>query len=288
MPDNREPPQDEGEPGGSPGTDDMFGVSSAESNSPEMSREDQDADTHGVPTGASESGLRGRTRFDKRSLSAIAGLLVGVLAFGITVQIRHDDDAQDFTNLRGADLAEMLKSIDATNQRLAAQIEELTLTRDELKENSTNSAQAEKSARDRANAMAILAGSVGAQGQGIQITITAPDQSLTASVLLDAVQEMRDAGAEAIAINGVARVVAHTWFADDEAGVRVGGRILQPPYVLEVIGDPETLSKAVTFRGGLSDRVQGRGGTVDVDKRGKISITALADELDGQYARPAK
>lgn len=229
-----------------------------------------------------------RAKFDKNGLSIIAGLLVAVLAFAITVQVRHDDDAQDFSNLRGADLAEMLKSIDATNQRLADQIDELTKTRDELKADTTNSAQAEKAARDRANAMAILAGSVGAQGPGVQITITAPDETITASVLLDAVQEMRDAGAEAIVINGVSRVVAHTWFADDEAGVRVGGRILQPPYVIEVIGEPDTLAKAVKFRGGLADRVQSRGGTVDVVKRDKISITALADEVEGQYARPAE
>lgn len=234
-----------------------------------------------------EASAKFKTRFDAKRLSIVAGLLVALLAFAITVQVRHDDDSQDFSNLRGADLAEMLKSIDATNQRLADQISELTATRDELKLNSSNNAQAEKAARQRADGMAILAGSVGAVGPGVQITLTAPEEALTASVLLDAVQEMRDAGAEAIVINGVARVVAHTWFADDETGVRVGGRILQPPYVIEVIGDSDTLSKAVAFRGGLADRVQSRGGTVDVIKRDKISITALADEVEGQYARPA-
>lgn len=225
---------------------------------------------------------------NKRSLSIVAGLLVALLAFAITVQVRNDDNAQDFSNVRGVELAEMLKSIDATNQRLAAQIQDLTATRDQLKADSTNTAKAEKTARERADAMAILAGSAGAKGPGIQITVTAPDESITASVLLDAVQEMRDAGAEAIVINGVARVVAHTWFADDSTGVRVGGRILQPPFVIEVIGDPHTLEKAVNFRGGLADRVQGRGGNVDVIRRDTISITALADEVQGQYARPAQ
>ena len=233
-------------------------------------------------------GVRPRRELDKRTLSVIAGLLVGVLAFAITVQVSQDDSSQDFDTLRGAELAEMLKSIDASNQRLAEQIEELTATRDELKADTSNTAKAEKAARQRADALAILAGSAGAVGPGVQITITAPAQAITASVLLDAVQEMRDAGAEAIVINGVARVVAHTWFADDEEGVRVAGRILQPPYVIEVIGDPHTLEKAVTFRGGLADRVSARGGTVEVNKRESISITALADELEGQYARPAK
>lgn len=240
------------------------------------------------PEAADEGAGTPRALLDKRSLQIIATLLVALLAFAITVQIRHDDSAHDFTNLRGAELAEMLKSIDATNQRLAAQIEELTQTRNDLKADTSSNKKAEEAARARADALAVLSGSAGATGPGIQLTITAPSEAITSSVLLDAVQELRDAGAEAIVINGVARVVGHTWFADDEAGVRVGGRILQPPYVLEVIGDPQTLSKAVTFRGGLADRVQARGGTLDVVERESISITALADELEGQYARPAK
>lgn len=257
---------------------------------PALNSDDSDAQrTSGARVDAEdEPERRRRTKYDKNSLSIVAALMVAILGFAITVQIRQDDSVQDFSNVRGADLAEILKSIDATNQRLAAQIEELTSTRNELQTNSSNSESAEKAARERADAMAILSGSVGAKGPGIQITVTAPDEGITSSVLLDAIQEMRDAGAEAMVINGVARVVAHTWFADDEAGVRVGGRILQPPFVIEVIGDPHTLDKAVQFRGGLTDRVESRGGTVDVAKRKTISITALADELEGQYARPAK
>ncbi|GEO89083.1 hypothetical protein AFL01nite_14100 [Aeromicrobium flavum] len=106
-------------------------------------------------------------------------------------------------------------------------------------------------------------------------------------MLLDAVQEMRDAGAEVISLNGVARVVAQTWFLDDDAGVRVSGRVLKPPYVMEVIGDPKTLADAVTFRGGLADRVESRGGEVGVEKRQRIRITAVADAPEPQYARPA-
>ncbi|TXJ06237.1 MAG: DUF881 domain-containing protein [Aeromicrobium sp.] len=257
-----------------------------ESDGSPVSAEDPQAGANDVEP--SVGAKRPRRELDKRTLSVIAGLLVGVLAFAITVQVSQDDSSQDFDTLRGAELAEMLKSIDASNQRLAEQIEELSATRDELKADTSNTAKAEKAARQRADALAILAGSAGAVGPGVQITITAPAQAITASVLLDAVQEMRDAGAEAIVINGVARVVAHTWFADDDEGVRVAGRILQPPYVIEVIGDPHTLQKAVTFRGGLADRVSARGGTVEVNKRESISITALADELEGQYARPAK
>ncbi|WP_286928764.1 MULTISPECIES: DUF881 domain-containing protein [Aeromicrobium] len=225
---------------------------------------------------------------DLRSRSAwIVALLVGLLAFTMTVQWSQDDETDDFSGVRGVELAELLKSLDATNTRLSQQIETLRGSRDDLRDSSESSAEARKAAVERANSLAILAGSVGAEGSGIEISITAPAGAVTASVLLDAVQEMRDAGAEVIALNGVARVVAQTWFLDDDAGVRVSGRVLKPPYVMEVIGDPETLADAVTFRGGLADRVESRGGDVSVEKRQRLRVTAVADAPEPQYARPA-
>lgn len=217
----------------------------------------------------------------------IVGLLVGTLAFLITVQWNQGDETDDFTGVRGAELAELLKSLDSTNARLSEQIRSLEQSRDDLRDSNASTAEAQEAAIRRANTLAILAGTVGAEGAGIEITMTAPAGAVTASVLLDAVQEMRDAGAEVIAVNGVARVVAQTWFLDDDAGVRVSGRVLKPPYVMEAIGDPDTLFEAVTFRGGLADRVEGRGGEVDVEKRQRIQVTTVADAPDPQYARPA-
>ncbi|MBC9225080.1 DUF881 domain-containing protein [Aeromicrobium sp. 636] len=227
-----------------------------------------------------------RTALRRRS-SWIVGLLIGLLAFTVTVQWREGDETDDFSGVRGIELAELLKSLDATNARLTQQIETLEASRDDLRDSTKSTAEAREAAVLRANALAILSGTVGAEGPGIEITITAPPGAVTASVLLDAVQEMRDAGAEVISLNGVARVVAQTWFLDDDAGVRVSGRLLKPPYVMEVIGDPDTLADAVTFRGGLADRVEGRGGEVGVEERRRIRITAVADDPEPQYARPA-
>lgn len=224
----------------------------------------------------------------RRRSGVVVAVLIGVLAFTITVQWSQDDETEDFSGVRGVELAELLKSLDATNARLNTQIEELRATRDDLRDSTESSAEAQKAAVERANALAILAGTVGARGEGIEITITAPAGAVTASVLIDAVQEMRDAGAEVISLNGVARIVAQTWFLDDDAGVRVSGRVLKPPYVMEVIGDPDTLADAVTFRGGLADRVESRGGEVGVETRREIQVTAVADAPEPQYARPAR
>ena len=210
--------------------------------------------------------------------------LIGVLAFGMTAQIGQDD-ATDYTSVRGAELVELLKSIDSANERLATQIEDLTATRNDLRSSSERSKDAEEQARKRSEQLAILAGSAGATGPGVAVTINDPDEAVSANQLLDAVQELRDAGAEAIAINGTARVVAQTYFLDDDGAIVVGGHQLKRPFVIEAIGDSNTMSEAVRFRGGLIDRVANVGGKATVTERAKITITALADLKGPEYAR---
>src|SRR5690606_37560820 len=158
------------------------------------------------------------------------------------VQWRAGDDASGFSGVRGLELVELLKSLDAANVRLARQIDELSAERDSLRSSNESTAEAEENARRRAQELAILAGTAPATGPGITVTIEAEPGEVTAAVLLDAVEELRDAGAEVIALNGVVRIVAQSYFVDDADGIRVTGRLVQGPFVFEVIGDARTLA----------------------------------------------
>jgi uncharacterized protein YlxW (UPF0749 family) len=215
----------------------------------------------------------------------VVALLIGGLAFAITVQVR-DDGTDDYAGVRGDDLVELLKSLDTANERLSSQIEELTATRNDLLSSTKLSAQAKEQAKKRAEELAILAGTSGATGPGIEVVIDDPDKEIDASALLDAVEELRDSGAEAIVVNGTARVVAQTYFLDDDEGIRIDGREIKRPFRIEAIGDASTLAGAVRFPGGLVDRVSNRGGKATVTERDKVTITALADIKTPEYARP--
>lgn len=215
---------------------------------------------------------------------AIAALL-GLLGFGVTTQLGHDD-ASRYRGLRGVELVELLKSTEVANDRLGQQIADLTAKRDQLRQSTRRSETAVREARRRAAQLAILTGSAGASGPGISIRIDDPNQRVSAALLLDAVEELRDAGAEAIVVNGAARVVAQTYFLDTPGAISVGGRDLKPPYVIEAIGDPPTMDEAMRFRGGLVDRVESRGAKATVSRRDLVTITALADVKPSEYAQP--
>ena len=76
----------------------------------------------------------------------------------------------------------------------------LEVSRDRLLSGVGSSSEALKSAQDRLDTLGILTGTVPATGPGVVITITDPDHKVTAALLLDALQELRDAGAEAVQI----------------------------------------------------------------------------------------
>ena len=236
-------------------------------------------DTDDRPTGW-------RALLRPRWTQGIVALLIGALGFAITVQVR-DDGSDDYSGVRGEELVELLKSLDTANERLGNQIDDLRSTRDGLLSSTRRSERAEKQAKLRADDLAILAGTSGATGPGVELVIRDPDNRLDASTLLDAVEELRLAGAEAIVVNGVARVVAQTYYLDDDDQVRVGGREVKRPYRIEAIGDANDLAEALEIRGGLADRVEIRGGSVSVNQKDKVTITALADVTTPELARPS-
>ena len=86
--------------------------------------------------------------------------------------------------------------------------------------------------------------------------IADPNAAVDAGVLLDAVEEMRDAGAEVIEVNNTIRVVASTWFGSDAwASSSTENRSVVPSR--EVIGDPHSLEEAAQFRGGIVSEITG-------------------------------
>ena len=136
---------------------------------------------------------------------------------------------------------------------------------------------AKEQAQRRLDVLAILGGTAPAQGPGIRIVIYDPNRKVTPELLLNTMEEMRDAGAEVIAINNTVRVVASTWFSAGPSGLLVDGHLVTVPISIDVIGDPHALTEATRFSGGLISEMQSPriAGTVTVTTDDKVTITAV-------------
>ncbi len=225
-----------------------------------------------------------RTR-TSRAHAVIAGLFV-LLGFGLALTVRSTAQSDGLSTARESDLIRILDDLTARNDRLAAEQRDLQATRDQLASGTAGTDAALLQARQQAQTLGILAGTVSATGPGVLVQVDDPQHKVDSAVLLDAVQELRDAGAEAMSINSV-RVVAATALVDRGGVVVVDGTALRSPYALLAIGDPRTMSTALKIPGGVVESLHGIGAEVTVVERDTVDITALRVPSTLQYARPS-
>ena len=219
---------------------------------------------------------------------AVVALLLGVLGFAAVVQVRATAQDDEFTGARQADLIALITTLTLATDRAAADITELQQTRDSLRDESAATRTALDLARERVETLSVLAGTVPAVGPGVRLTVADADggASIGTDQLLEGIQELRDAGAEAIEVDRRVRVVAQTGIEDASGGLVVDGVRLRPPYVLDVIGDRDTLATAVQFQGGFADAVEAVGGELTIEPRDEVAVEAVREPPDLQYAEP--
>ena len=246
------------------------------------------------PVAAEDSGAPGRrgallsARFWGASPAGLLiGLLLALLGFGLVIQLQSNTGS-GLANRRQDDLVRILDDLSSREDRLRQQINALEETRNRLSTGGDNSQAALEEARRRAAELGILAGTLQAAGPGIQMTITDPHRRVTAEDMLDAIEELRGAGAEAIAV-GPARIGLSSAFTQDtpSSPIVVEDRSLTPPYVILAIGDPSTLATAMTIPGGVVDTVRSRDGDTRIVQQERLLIMALREVRSPQYAQPS-
>ena len=215
---------------------------------------------------------------------AVVAVLVGLLAFAAVTQARLTGEDDTYAGLRQAELIQALNGLQSASRKAERDITELEATRNRLRSSTQRRTTALEQARNEVETLSILAGTVPATGTGIQITVEDPSGDLSLNHLLDGVEELRNAGVEAIEFNDRVRVIAQTSFEDDPDGVRVDGVVLKAPYVIDAIGNPETLAGALTFQGGFSDDVGLDSGSVSIKKADRIEVTVTRTPAEPRYA----
>lgn len=229
---------------------------------------------------------------------AVVALLCGALGFGLVASVHTHRTPAALQTARPEDLVRILDGLTAQSDRLRTQLDHLQAERNALSNTGDQAAAALSETTREAATLGVLAGTVAARGPGVVITVADPRGQVLADNLLDAVEELRDAGAEALEIGGrptggggvpaVVRIVASTAFLDAGAGqVAVGGTTLAAPYTLTVIGDPATLAAALRIPGGVVDTIARLGGTVTTQQEKDVTVAALRTLEDPRYARPA-
>ena len=203
------------------------------------------------------------------------GLLFLILGLLVAVALIRPGDEESWRNARTEDLVQILDDLGARQDRLDAESARLTELQRNLESGSTVEALAES--KRQLAALQVLTGTTPVTGPGVSIVITDPDAVIDAAVVLDAVQELRDAGAEAIQV-GDSRVVVDTWFADRAGTVVVSGAAIDSPIRILAIGEPDTMAAALSIPGGIADSVRTKGADFEASTAPSMSISVTVPE----------
>jgi uncharacterized protein YlxW (UPF0749 family) len=217
----------------------------------------------------------------------VVAILLAALGFAAVTQVRTNGNDDTYAGRREQDLIDLLNGLAGASERSESEISRLERARSDLRSTTRRRDAALGQARTEANTLNILAGLVAVTGPGIRITIDDPDGNVGIDILLDTVQELRTAGAEAISFDDKVRVVAQTAFEKGVGGVVVDGEQLSAPYVINVIGEPNALSGAVTFRQGPEADIEEIGGTVKVQTFDSLDITVVREQSQAEFAQPS-
>jgi uncharacterized protein YlxW (UPF0749 family) len=205
-------------------------------------------------------------------LTCVLCLLLG---FAVAAQVKSNRADTTFASARQDELVGILSDVTERSDRLRGDIRDLENTKARLERDGQGQAALEEADR-RAATYGILAGTLPATGPGIELVIHDPGKGVRANVLLDTVQELRDAGAEVIQVGDV-RAGVDSYFLDapGRGGIDMDGRHLAPPYRLLVIGDPHTLATALNIPGGVLKTLRNSGANGLITQREKVAIHAV-------------
>ncbi|HIZ34886.1 MAG TPA: DUF881 domain-containing protein [Candidatus Ruania gallistercoris] len=254
------------------------------SGTPEPPGDEREAVSPAVDDAGNRSGsprVSGRRRGRSLRAQVLIAVMSVLLGIGIVAQVRQTQD-DEFAALRQDDLVRLMDEVTERNEQLT---EERTQLRRDLAALSSGSGDRQV-AEDYARLQAILAGTVPVEGPGIVITVTEGETRVDAQRMVHMLEEMRNAGAEAIAVSGQ-RLTASSAFVDTVEGVEVDGQLISSPQEWRVIGNAETLAVALDIPGGALASMRTAGATVELVQRDLVQITAVRDVADPEYAVPA-
>ncbi len=223
------------------------------------------------------------------------------LGFLIAVQVQTLRSQQMTGTMRAPMLMERLVSAQEQIQQLRAEVDKLRLQLREYEGAMAEGRTATERLTAELDRLRVLAGLTRVRGSGIVVWLKdadkpppAPTPEVSAELgivhdtdLLLLVNELRAAGAEAIAINDQ-RVVATTAVRCIGPLIAVNGVRISPPYEVAAIGDPDKLEKALTMPDGIADNFRSLGIPFKITRHPDLIVPSLSITPKLEFTRPTE
>ena len=223
-----------------------------------------------------------------KSRSAQSSLTIVCFILGLLLVAQFRTQRMTASSLISASSADQLVIISSLVENNARLREEMETLEEQLNEYQQVTKRAVlETLVEELNKVRIINGLVEVSGAGVEVSLDGPIGVLD---LQDLINELRNAGAEALAINGERLILYSVIATTEDGGMIVNGVALSRPYVLQAIGDPETMETALLRNGGLLATLERNydGLAVSVIKRERMILPVYRGNIEFAYASPAE
>lgn len=201
-----------------------------------------------------------------QSKYVILCLIFFLLSFAITVQLRVTSTAESEVTQEKivTELKDKIFELSGDNEKLGKKYEQ---SQQKLEEVRTKAAENDTSNIEKSNLIkkyTLIQGNTDVKGPGIMIRYYANETRSNGDAvgyaditkdLVDIVNELRNAGAEAIAVNDI-RITSTSSIEMEKNNVMVDGKRIARPYVVKAIGNSEIMNSSLIRPGGTIELIK--------------------------------
>jgi uncharacterized protein YlxW (UPF0749 family) len=211
-------------------------------------------------------------------------LVLALLGFLVVVQARSQAQDAGLAQLSVQDLTELVANVTARNNQLRVEVATLQAQQAQLANTAQRGDTSTSQMRSDLSHIQAWSGVLPITGQGVQVTVSGP---LPAASVRQLINELRNAGAEAIAVNNV-RIVPGVAVTGDPGSLAISGTPVTGALTFLAVGQPETLAGSLSRAGGIIAQLTSQfpAITVRVDAEDLVQLPATTRNLTPTLGRP--
>jgi uncharacterized protein YlxW (UPF0749 family) len=204
----------------------------------------------------------------------MVAMLIGVLGVG---QLNSQARPTEISSLSAQELSTLIETLTTRNRELRTGLADI---REQLREYEVSGPQGQSAlqvSREDLRRITAFGGLAAVDGQGIVMEV---DGDLDAIALNDLINELRNAGAEALAVDEV-RITARSVAIETSRSLEIDGVEIGRRFVLSAVGSPSGLQAAVERPGGILSQLRlFIAASIDLRQVELIRLPATAVSLD--------
>jgi uncharacterized protein YlxW (UPF0749 family) len=208
----------------------------------------------------------------------IVCILLGIMLALQYKSINYNQSMASFENKRSDELKDELIKLTDQKDSLQEKLKELEKDNQTYANAKAGDSAAAQLLKDDLNKARIFAGLTDVKGRGIVVTL---ENNAFIHVedydILNVVNELRAAGAQAISVNDE-RIVAMTEIREAGQYIMVNGKQFEAPFVIKAISDPEDLERSLTLIGGVVEILEEAQLNVSVKKAEEVVIKQFVND----------